>query len=66
MIALNIEEMKPFTTKLFVGEVFDRFLVKEASVTTYNTFTIDGAIRSGYYTAEEKEALNLGELSTGP
>lgn len=64
MIALNIEEMKPFTTKLFVGEVFDRFLVKEASITTFNTFTIDGAIRSGYYTAEEKEALDLGELST--
>jgi len=64
MIALIIEEMKPFTTKLFVGEVFDRFLVKEASVTTFNTFTIDGAIRSGYYTAEEKEALNLEELST--
>ncbi len=35
MIALNIEEMKPFTTKLFVGEVFDRFLVKEASITTF-------------------------------
>ncbi|MDK2968182.1 MULTISPECIES: DUF5721 family protein [Lacrimispora] len=64
MIALNIEEMKPFTSKLFVGEVFDRFLIKEASITTFNTFTIDGAIRSGYYTEDEKEALNLGELST--
>ena len=39
------------------------FFVKEASVTTFNTFTIDGAIRSGYYTEEEKETLNLGELS---
>ena len=64
MIALNIEEMKPFTTKLFVGEVFDRFLVKEASVTTFNTFTIDGTVRSGYYSREEQEEMKIGQLST--
>lgn len=64
MILLNIEELKPFTSKLFVGEVFDRFLVKEASITTFNTFSIDGTIRSDYYTKEELEALPLEEYST--
>lgn len=64
MILLNIEELKPFTSKLFVGEVFDRFLVKEASITTFNTFSIDGTIRPGYYTKEEVEALQLEEYST--
>ena len=31
MVALRIEDMKVFTKKLFIGETFDRFLVREAS-----------------------------------
>jgi len=42
MIALKIEDLKLFTSKLFVGEVFDQFLAKEAVIVTFNTFTIDG------------------------
>lgn len=64
MIALKIEDIKPFTSKLFVGEVFDRFLVKEASISTFNTFTIDGNIRPGYYSREEAEEEKIGSLST--
>ncbi|WP_077609412.1 DUF5721 family protein [Clostridium sp. Marseille-P2415] len=63
MIALRIEDIKPFTSKLFVGEVFDRFLVKEASISTFNTFTIDGTIRPGYYSREEIEEKKIGDLS---
>ena len=64
MIALKIEDIKPFTSKLFVGEVFDRFLIKEALIATFNTFTIDGNIRPGYYSREEAEEKKIGSLST--
>ncbi|MDR1549739.1 MAG: DUF5721 family protein [Hungatella sp.] len=63
MIALKIEDLKLFTSKLFVGEVFDRFLAKEAVIVTYNTFTIDGTMRSGYYSKDEMEEMNIGQLS---
>lgn len=63
MIALKIDDIRQFTSKLFVGEVFDRFLVKEASIVTFNSFTIDGRVRQGYYTEEEVEAGKIEELS---
>lgn len=63
MIALRIENIKQFTSKLFVGEVFDQFLVKEANIVTFNTFTIDGNIRPGYYSKDEAEEEKIGKLS---
>ena len=64
MIALKIEDRKQFTSGLFVGDLFDGFLVKEASVVTFNAFTIDGRVRKGYYTMEEQEELGMEEYST--
>lgn len=55
MIALRIEDIRQFTAKLFVGETFDHFLIKEAEIVTFNVFTIDGHIRQGYYSEEELE-----------
>lgn len=43
MIACNICDIKLFTKKLFIGETFDRFLLKEAEIVTFNTFSIDDA-----------------------
>lgn len=63
MIALKIEDRKQFTSGLFVGDLFDSFLVKEASIITFNTFTIDGRLRKGYYTKEEQEQQNMEEYS---
>lgn len=63
MISVKIEDIKSFTSKLFVGEVFDHFLVKEVSVSTYNTFTIDGTIKNGYYSKEEMEEQCIGTYS---
>ena len=40
MIACNICDIKLFTKKLFIGETFDRFLLKEAEIVTFNTFSI--------------------------
>lgn len=63
MTALHIEEIGSFTRKLFVGDTFDRFWLREASIVTYNTFTIDGHIHQSYYTSEEREEQNIGAMS---
>lgn len=64
MIALKAEDVKAFTSKLFVKEDFDQFLVKEVQIVTYNSFVIDGHIRHGYFTDEEREEKKLGEFSS--
>lgn len=64
MTALVIDDIRQFTSALFVGEAFDDFLVREVRIVTYNSFTIDGHIRSGYYTQEELEEKKLGKLSS--
>lgn len=64
MVALQICDIKPFTKHLFIGETFDWFLVREASIVTFNTFTIDGRIRQGYYSDEELEAGRIETCSS--
>ncbi|MCI8269821.1 MAG: hypothetical protein HFG55_09185 [Lachnospiraceae bacterium] len=63
MIALRIADLKSFTSALFVGEVFDMWWMREASITTFNVFSIDGRIHRGYFTEQEREEQKIGELS---
>ena len=63
MVALRIQDLKEFTKKLFIGETFDKWMVREASVVTYNRFSIDGAVRRGYYSEEERQEQGIGEYS---
>lgn len=56
MLALQISSMKKFMNQLLAGDAFDIFLLEEASVSTANTYTIDGRINRDFYTAEELEA----------
>lgn len=56
MIALRIEDLRECTRQLFTGNLFDRFLVREVKIVTFNTFTIDGTIRKDYFTEEELAA----------
>ena len=49
MMALSIIDVKDFMNKLLIGEVFDRFFLVEASVTTFNTFTIDGRLQQDFF-----------------
>ena len=49
MIALSIIDVKDFMNNLLIGEVFDRFFLVEASVTTFNTFTIDGRLQQDFF-----------------
>lgn len=63
MVSLHIEDLKEFTRQLFIGDTFDRFLVREARIVTFNSFEIDGHIRGGYYSRDEAEARELEEFS---
>ena len=55
MIALRITNIKQFMGKLLASEAFDHFLLAEASISTYNTFMIDGHQNRDFYTNEEWE-----------
>ncbi len=57
MIAIKILKQKSFMAKLLTTELFDSFLVEEAVIDTFNTFSIDGRIHRDFYkdTASETE-----------
>ena len=64
MRALKIEELRGFTTKLVVRDTFDGLCVREARVATFSSFSIDGRIRPGYYTKDEREAEGIREYAS--
>lgn len=55
MIALKITGIKHFMGRLLGSGDFDSFLLEEASISTYNTFLIDGHQNRDFYTTEEWE-----------
>lgn len=57
MLALEIIDIKDFMNKLLVSEVFDRFSFVEATITTFNTFTIDGKLQHDFFDTDTKAAL---------
>lgn len=63
MIALQIADIKSFMKKFLLTDSFDRFLLLEGTVTTFNTFRIDGTLQKSYYTQEEQELLTERSLS---
>lgn len=56
MIALQIRHLKEFMNKLLLQDTFDHFLVSEASITTFATFTVDGEFHPDFYSSEEAAA----------
>ena len=69
MLALKITDIRDFTNKLFIGEVFDKFCLSEATVTTFNTFTIDGRLQKDFFDTDSMNRLILSgrtsDLSAG-
>jgi len=55
-----IEDVKSFTSKLFIKEDFDFFLLKEAEITTFNNYKI----RPGY--GEELYEMLFNYISITP
>lgn len=58
MKALHITDVKDFTNKLFIGDVFDSFLLNQASITTFATFSIDGRLQYDFFDTGEQELLS--------
>lgn len=61
MLALKITDIRDFTNKLFIGEVFDKFCLSEASITTFNTFTIDGRLQRDFFDTDSLNKLTEHE-----
>ncbi len=59
MIALQIQDIKHFMSKLLLSQTFDNFLLVEGYVTTYNTFRIEGRVHKDFFTEEEIEERGL-------
>ncbi|MGL5258998.1 MAG: DUF5721 family protein [Lachnospiraceae bacterium] len=53
MIAVKIEQIKDFMNKLLNSDCFDSYLLNEATITTYNSFSIDGRINQDFYSNED-------------
>lgn len=54
MRAFQIQDVKSFMSHLLLSNTFDRFLLVEASVTTFNTFYIDGHLNKEYFSYDEE------------
>ncbi|MDO5292421.1 MAG: DUF5721 family protein [bacterium] len=63
MIALNIQDVKKFTSELFVHEMFDEFLMSEMDIAMAQSIHIDGTINKDWYTNEELEAFEGRRLT---
>lgn len=61
MIALQVQDIKNFMSKLLLSQTFDNFLLVEGSITTYNTFRIDGRIHKDFFTEEEIVERSLAD-----
>ena len=65
MIAIKIKQPKVFMSKLLTSDTFDRFLLEEAQIETFNTFTINGRIHKDFYkgSSDVENPDDLGEFS---
>ena len=54
MIALKILKQKNFMAKLLTTELFDSFTVEEATIDTFNTFTIDGRMHKEFFEGSDR------------
>lgn len=59
MIALQISSLKHFMNQLLAGDAFDAFLLEEATVSTANTYTIDGHINRDFFPPDEQNEEQL-------
>jgi len=63
VIALYINETRPFMAALLTKDTFDRFLLREASITTFCTYTLDGSWQKAYFADRKTDADVSGETS---
>lgn len=61
MLSLTILKVKDFMSKLLINEIFDQFLLVEASITMLNQFIIDGHLHKEFYDNDAPEQEELKE-----
>ncbi|MEG0804849.1 MAG: DUF5721 family protein [Lachnospiraceae bacterium] len=66
MIALLITTVKEFMNQTLVGELFDHFLLSEASVTSKISYSIDGHLYLSHFSEPEKLRLIEEEVTLIP
>ena len=54
MRSFTVKNIKELTSQLFVHELFDRFLLCEAELVTFQTYSVNGRVKKEYYTQEEQ------------
>lgn len=52
MLSIQISDNKNFMKNLLISETFDQFLLMQGSITTYNTYDIDGKIKKDFFCEE--------------
>lgn len=57
MLAIKILDIKDFMNKLLLGDLFDFFETVEVSITTFNTFSIEGNYHGDFFDTEKSSAL---------
>jgi hypothetical protein len=53
MLAISFPDIKLLTSHLFIKDSFDTFLLREASISTANTYTINGKLNESFFDSEE-------------
>lgn len=66
MIALHLPEVRVFMNKLLCTEIFDNFLLQEASIQGNISYHIEGTLHRDFYTEDELELEHLSGLSFIP
>lgn len=62
MLALEINNVKKFMTDLLLSDTYDKFLVSEISISTFNTFHINGSINKNYF-KDDNTSFSKNEFS---
>lgn len=57
MLAVQITNLKDFMNKLFVKETFDRFLLSEATLTTFTAYHVDGAYHPEFFGEDQEDTV---------
>ncbi len=63
MLAIQIKNVKGFMNSLLLQDTFDPFLVSEASITTFTTFSISGDLKKDFFEEEQQENQSLSDRS---
>ena len=59
MKAFRLKDVKKFMGRLLGTDAFDPFLLAEATITTYNTFVIDGHVVKEFFTGDVNDEGTL-------